>query len=202
MLDLDTNSRDVARKLRQLGQKQMPFVTSQTINALAFSTMNRERREIVDVIDRPTPFTQRGVMYTRSSKRNLVATVYVPESRESYMIYQVRGGKRTPRNVAVPIPSSSARLNKYGNMRRNYISRMLDSPKHFSGVPRGRPRSSAGIYERKRHKIVPIVLWKREAQYRPKFDFYGVGRDHVKRNAQREFERAIDRALVTSMQTR
>lgn len=170
--------------------------------------------ETVHSLDRPVEFTKRGFYMQPARKDNLQASVGVKDAQAQYLQYQVEGGRRAPRNVALRLPSV-AQLNQYGNIpaglirtliararagkratkaqaRRFGVSQQIDL---FYGDPGdGRP---AGIYKRvalsaTKHQLVPVIVFpKQAASYTERrLDFYGFS----DRTFQREFGPALDRS--------
>ena len=168
-------------------------------------------------LDNPTPFTKRGFYVKGATTSNLTAEVGVMPKQAEYLQYQIVGGSRSPRKVALRLPSD-VDLNQYGNLAAGVIKQLVARAKAgkrttkrlaartgvgrtsdlFYGDPGdGRP---PGIYKRvsmgKRHKLVPVVVMpKRSATYRRRFDFYGHGRrvavERWSINVGRAFARAL-----------
>lgn len=186
------------RRIGDTAARQIPYAASTAINRIAAGLRGEEMALMPAELDRPTPFTMRGVKYTRSSKRDLTASVYLDEIQSAYLGWQIEGGKRTPKKKALVVPASAMKLNSYGNMAKGKVQKMLADKKHyFSGKPRGGDRP-AGIWKRegKGGKIVPQVLYEPSATYKPKvFDFYGHGKRFVDRRWAQEMNRAIEEAL-------
>jgi len=153
-----------------------------------------------------TSWTKRAFDFTRATKDKLEASVGVKPQQATYLQYQVEGGRRSPRNVALRLPSV-VQLDAQGNMppglvrqliarakagkratraqsRRFKVSQELDL---FYGEPGdGRP---AGIYQRvvhsaTKHVLVPIVVFpRRQAVYTERrLDFYAFADRIVRRN--------------------
>lgn len=171
-------------------------------------------------LDNPTPFTKRGFYVKGANTSTLTAEVGVMPKQAEYLRYQVLGGSRSPRKVALRLPSE-VDLNQYGNLPAGVIRQLVARAKAgkrttkrlagrtgvgqsndlFYGDPGdGRP---VGIYKRtgmgtKREKLVPVVVMpKRAATYRRRFDFFGHGRSLIVErwpvNVRRAFARAIER---------
>ena len=86
-------------------------------------------------LDRPTPYTLRGigVLKSKPGAAEPYAEVDVLPQQARYLRYQILGGTRvaggygTTRN-GVLIPGSDAPRNAYGNLPRNYVKRMMQQP--------------------------------------------------------------------------
>ena len=85
--------------------------------ALALSEAAEDYQKVATVlmrqtIDRPIPFTQRGLKYTRASASKLQASVYMLPKQAAYMVYQVEGGSTSG---AKPYPIRASE-DAYGNL--------------------------------------------------------------------------------------
>lgn len=172
-------------------------------------------------IDRPTPFTRNGFFILPASKSNLQAVIGVKDKQAESLRYQIRGGTRSPKKVALRLPAV-AQLNEYGNLPAGLIRQLIARAKAgkrvtkrqgqrfgvsqeldlFYGDPKdGRP---AGIYKRvvvspTVHKLVPVVVFpKRAARYKARFDFFGTVDRSVRANAKPQLRAAWARAIATS----
>jgi hypothetical protein len=172
-------------------------------------------------IDKPTPFTRGGFFLVPARKDKLSATVGIKDKQAEYMVYQVEGGTRAPKNVALRLPAA-VQLNDYGNLPAGVIKQLIaraQAGKHatkrqskrfgisqeldlFYGDPGdGRP---AGIYKRvvisaTRHQLIPIVVFPRKrASYSKRYDFFGAVDAIVRREFPTEAKAAWVRALATA----
>ncbi len=190
---------DIKKAARLLGGmgKQIPFAASVAMNKTAGDIQKVERAAMVRELDKPRAATVKGVRVMRSSKRNLVASVFVIKHIDKFLRYQVEGGIRRPRGRAEAVPVR-IRLNKYGNIpgrRQGKLAKLLARPDTFSGSVKG----VAGIYQRgkgsNRRRIKLLVAYERSVTYRPRFRFY----QHAVRTARRRwgynFSKAIKQAI-------
>lgn len=170
-------------------------------------------------LDRPTDFTKRGFYIQAARKDNLQASVGVKDKQAAYLQYQVEGGKRAPRKVALRLPSV-VQLNAHGNVPAGLVRTLIARAKAGKRATKGQARRfgvsqkselfygepgdgrPAGIYKRvvlsaTRHQLVPVIVFpKQDAQYTDRrFDFYGF----VHRTFEREFEPALGRAWVEAL---
>lgn len=124
--------------------KQLPFATSLAINRTANKVKDRERHEISDVFDRPTPFTLNSLFVKPSNKYNLTAIVGLKDSAvkgnpaSKYLAAQITGGERRLKGYEVllrsagilpngmfTVPGAAALMDGYGNMQRGQLSQIL-----------------------------------------------------------------------------
>ena len=187
-IDVRSNIAEVTKHLTDVQKKQIPFATSKTLNELAYDI---SRKAMPQNADRKfkggaTPFTKKGFKYKKSTKRQLYSEVYVDEIQVEYMKFMVEGGTRFPKKRAIVVPTSSMRLNRYGNMKEGKVKQILaDKDKYFSGVPKGHPGAPAGIWERygrrggRAKRIRPVALYTNSAGYMPLFPFAKIGKSVV-----------------------
>ena len=143
-LNITTNINSIQRGLSKTAKRQVPFAIASTLTKLAFEAMKEEKQGAPKYLDRPTPFTVKGFRYKKANKRNLMSEVYIDgaAANRSYMKYSIEGGISRPKKSALVHPAKNSKLNKYGNLPRNYVKKALaNKAKFFSGVPKGMPVS-------------------------------------------------------------
>lgn len=137
-------SKAFSRQLSDLEAKQLPFVTMMAINATAFDTRQGWAAAMPEIFDRPTPLTLGAVLYTKATKQNLVAQVYIRDEAfkgnapARYLLAQVEGGQRrhkafenrlTAAHILpagmYAVPGKGAQLNSYGNLPGGQIQAIL-----------------------------------------------------------------------------
>ena len=202
-MSIEISSKDVkkfAASMRRISKKQMPFAGSKALNDTAFDIRGDEITAINKYIDRPIPFTKKGVLVKKATKTKLVAFVKIRPAQARYLQWQVFGGKRLPDNKAIPVPVGQ-KVNKYGNMSKSAIKNLIKQKKTFSGVPTGHSKA-AGIYRRLGYKgrkqIKLMVAWEPEADYKPRLPFYEVANKTVKRVFVKNTDKAVRFAMRTA----
>jgi hypothetical protein len=169
MLTMSVDTRAIERRLNSLAAKQVPFAAAQAINDVAGLIRDAEPRGLERDLDRPAPFTKRGLFISRASKRKLTAVVGFKRIQAKYLELQVEGGTRRAKRRAVVVPVNQ-RLNKYGNMPRGSLKRALAKPNTFSGKVNG----VAGIYQKKRGKgkgVKLLAVYKDVVRYKARLKF-------------------------------
>jgi hypothetical protein len=172
--------------------------------------------------DRPTQFTRSGFFVTPARKDSLVAVVGVKDRQATYLGFQVEGGRRSPRKVAIPLPST-VQLDTHGNLPRGTIRRLIAAARSgrklrgkaakqlgiaqkseiFYGKPRGSRGLPAGIYSRRNAKgqrqLVPLIVFDRQpARYDKRFDFYGAAGRVFAQSFEANLARAWQQALASA----
>ena len=188
MLNIQDNIDQFMRSLDAFEREQLPFAVSLGINETLNDVKDREERQQLDIrLDRPTPFTKRGLAVQRSSKRNLRGRVYFKQIQSGYLRLTEEGGTRLPKNRAIPVPVN-LRKNQSGNMTRGAIKRLLSKPNVFSGKVKG----VAGIWQRpgKRGGSPKLlVAYEPKATYEPQLNFehdaYAIASERITPNIRR-----------------
>ena len=157
MIKATINTKGVERMMRT-ATKQVRYAA-----ALALSEAAEDYQKVATVLmrqtlDRPIPFTQRGLKYTRANASKLQASVFMLPRQASYMVYQVEGGTTSG---AKPYPFKTA-ANVYGNLPNSATKRA----KAFTVTSRG---------DGERLTFVRVRSGKRPAKgaYRRKGSSYG-----------------------------
>jgi hypothetical protein len=205
-LNITTNINSIQRGLSKTAKRQVPFAIASTLTKLAFEAMKEEKQQALNYLDRPTPFTISGIKYKAANKKNLMALVYIDSasSSRSYMKYAIDGGVSRPKKSALVHPSSNSKLNKYGNLPRNYVKKALaNKAKFFSGVPKGmQGDEDSGIWQRygprNNQRIRMVAQWRKSRGYQAKFPFYEITGDVVFGRANAIFNKQLAYAMATA----
>lgn len=198
MLDLSGNFRDFTRHLNKVEKRQVPFAISLTLNGIAGDIEKNTGKSLSRRLDRPTPFTLRGLFKRRATKRDLAATVGFKPVQAGYLEKQETGGERLPKGRALVVPVG-LRLNKYGNMPKDAVRRMLARPDVFSGVVNG----VAGIWQRKKGRkgaggLKLLVAYARKARYQKRLGFQDGAKKTALARVQTNWRKAWARATRTA----
>ncbi|GKX33722.1 MAG: hypothetical protein MnENMB40S_13400 [Rhizobiaceae bacterium MnEN-MB40S] len=147
-------------------QRQMAFIEASTATKTAGDCKRALERSIDHKFDRPVKYTQNAIAVRPALKSRPVARVFVKDRQAGYLIYQARGGIRTPKGKSLVVPVN-ARCNRYGNLSRNYLKNQLAKPNVFSG----KVNSVAGVYQRmKSGHMKLLVAFEPQARYRKRWN--------------------------------
>lgn len=143
-LRADINIKSIIKQLADIKDKQLPFATSLAINRTAQKVKEKEVKEIIDVFDRPTPFTLNSVFIKPSNKNNLTAKVSIKDTAfngapaAKYLKAEIAGGERRLKRYEVAlrsigvlpdgyftVPGEAATMDVYGNMSVAQIRQIL-----------------------------------------------------------------------------
>lgn len=134
---------DVRRALRDLSDRDAPFVTAYALTQTAKDIKADEVDTMQSVFDRPTRFTLNALYVKPATKRDLVAEVNFKDGFGSvpawrYLGPQVEGGARVHkahelrliragimRADEFAVPGSETKLDAFGNMSGSAIERIL-----------------------------------------------------------------------------
>ncbi len=192
------------KELYRMERKQIPFAASQALNDTAWDARRAVQIQLPRKLDRPTPWTIRGVRVKKSNKRKLAAyvgfinsTTGMPDPSRSYMKYQIHGGTRFPYSRAIKMPVNVKR-NKFGNLTRKKVNQLLANKKNFQATIKGIP----GIWQRTGGRRNPgvklLIAWEDKAQYRPRFPLRKIVTGVTASKFHRHFNRRLAAALRTA----
>lgn len=200
MLDIRHNIAALQRELSDAARKQVPFATALAIDEATAAVERTTGALLRSRIDRPTPFTLRGLYRKRARKGRLVGEVGFKRAQAQYLATLERGGARTERGQRVP---GAARVDRYGNLPRGAVGKLLASPHVFSGRPKGRP---GGIWRRlgatpaaKAGKALRLeVAWIDRATWRPALGWEAMARRRAIETLPQAWARSFARAMATA----
>ncbi len=193
-ISFESNIREWTRYVGTSLKRQVPFATAKALTETARGDVKPaiERRMHV-AFENPTPFTLRGVAYRSGNKRNLIATVFIKDVQAGYLQLEEIVGTRRPKAKAIVI-AVGQRVNKYGNMPRGAVQKLLAKQDVFSG----RIGNVAGIWKRTKRGPKLMARYVERAQYRPRFQFNRTAQAIAMRRFPNNFVRAFDQAIRTA----
>lgn len=193
----DSDIKKATRFLDNISKKQIPFATSLALNQTANDVKDKEQQTMQRDLDRPTPGVIKSIRVKRSSKRKLIAIVFIIPAVSDFLRYQISGGIRPPRGRTEAVPVG-IRLNIYGNIpgrRTGKLSKLLIRPDTFSGTRKG----ISGIWQRTRGgSIKLLVAYEPTTKYKPRWRFYDIAAKHSVKVWPRNFNKALSIALSTA----
>jgi len=136
--------------------RQIAYATARALTKTAQAVQEKQKREMRDVFDRPTPYTLDSTYIKPATKQKLMAKVGLKDfsgkgiPAVKFLQAQVRGGSRRMKKFeralqsvgAMPqgfraVPGSAAQLDQYGNMKPSQIVQILSWFKTFPGYQIG-----------------------------------------------------------------
>lgn len=174
-ISVKDNIKDVVKSLSRIEKKQVPFAASQAINDVAYGLAKKQLPVEMDstFAGGATPYTKRGFKFKKSSKQNLKAKVY---SELDYMKLMVHGGQRMPKGRSIFIASDNIKRNKYGNVTRGKMQKMItDNKKYFSSNDKMFER-----YGRNGSKTRLAGVYKQSVTYKKTLPLQKIGEGYVR----------------------
>lgn len=194
MISVTSDLKHLERRLTNIEKKQLPFATARALTNTAKLVQQDEIKQLEKDIDRPTPFTKRAFYVRSAKKKHLVATVGIKEIQANYLGLQIQGGTQRPKGKALVQPAN-IRLNKYGNLTKGKIKKLLAKTNVFSANING----TAGIWQRdKKGRLKLLIRYKERQQHTKRFQFYETGLKSARRNFFSEFKKSFDAAIKTA----
>jgi hypothetical protein len=143
--DISGLKRDIDRFLR----KQLPFATALALTDIAKRGAEEERKAMVAQLDKPTPFTQRGIGVRGATKALPVATIFIKDIQAQYLTPEILGGRQVLGRSRAILKPVDQRVNQYGNLPRGLIGRLKGRPDIFIGkVTTKNGQSITGVWQR------------------------------------------------------
>jgi len=207
-LDIQFDTRQIERQLTDLQRKQIPFATAVTLTRLAEAAKKEMPAVLERILDRPKPYTTRTSIYTqRATKSKLFSVVGFKDRQAAYLEALLSGGQRKlkgneQRFLGRPIvPGPDVRLDRYGNIPRPTLVRILKAAQSKSYLPDGRFVfvTDSGVFARKARSVQTLLLFAdSRPSYRREINLEAIVGKLVQRRAQAEFNRALAEALRTA----
>lgn len=232
-MKVSVNANALEKHLKSI-QKQTRFASALAATKTARLVISGLKDEMRDSFDRPTPFTINAFYVKAAKKTDAIpaAEVKIKDNPSRYYLKpQIYGGlryrKRTehllsdagllPKGMYV-VPGAGVRLNRYGNMTRGQIQKMLSNlsaqqdkysnttdnskKRFFVSNERGRTRHlMRGIWQRSPagKKVKPFLMFVKEPKYEKGFfDFFYASQLIANKNIRPEFRKALKYALRTA----
>lgn len=195
-ITLTADIKKARRRLKGIHRKQIPFAAHQAINDVLFEARTAEQTALKRAVDRPTPYTQRGILVQKSrSKRQLFGALFVPANRWKYMQYVVEGGQSS-RSGFHAIPLNPSVMNKYGGLGRNRARSLARRKGHFVAESNGK----VFIWRRQGRtgRITPIVKLQRTVRHQSRYDLWRAARKRIQARFVVMFERRLSKAIATA----
>jgi len=175
-LDFAASVDDVLSTLDEADRWVGPYVTASALSATAFDMRDAEQKALTAAFDRPVSLTKRAVLYTKATRQELTATVFIRDEASGgvpparYLEPEIQGGPRRPKSHELrlrragilgphefAVPAKTVPLDAYGNVRPGSIEQMLSqlqAAEQFAGYMANetkRSRRRAGMRRTSRY---------------------------------------------------
>jgi hypothetical protein len=196
MFKTEVNTAALDRALSDAARNQLPFATARALTTTGRGAAEVEKSRMSTLLDRPTPFTLRGIYAYGATKARPVAEVGIKRIQAQYLGRLASGGTRRADGEPIPVPVG-ARLNKYGNIPKRSTARMLARADVFEGTVKG----ISGIWQRPRSRggqLKLLVRYEQSVDYSAMYNFQEIALEHVRRNFPQELANSLRQALATA----
>ncbi len=214
-LDVAADFAGFSKYLRTFQRKHLPSIYRNTLNGIAFEAQRELKKNLPKQVENPTPYTLSGIQVEKTDKNKLESKVgYVSQTFGKkragagilpavYMSRLSTGGIRLPQKKVIAVPVlKNYRPNKFGNIKRNDISKFLsDDNKYFVGPPKGAKKPGGyGIFKRMgrggRKNIAMLIAFKDDAKYFKTYNFGQVIRGKTRKVMKKEFAKHFKEVLI------
>jgi hypothetical protein len=195
-IKIPIDSKKTVAALTKIEQQQIPFAIASALTRTAAGARVQLIKAMATHFDKPTPYTKKAVGFTPAKKRALHADVYIRQQQWEYLQYEVNGGVRPAKHKAIPVPTRNLTdRNRYGNLRKTQLKRIINHPDTFSGKVKG----VAGVWQRLPNGGVKLlVAWEPRAAYTSRYPFAKITKKYVRDNYSRIFRKSLRDALKTA----
>lgn len=205
--------------------KQAPFATALALTSLAKGVQAIEGAEIAKTFENSTSFTRNAIAIVPATKSKPIAVVFPKDVQAEYLAPYVNGGNRSLGGKKGMLKPVGASTNQYGNLTKGQLARLKGKPNVFVGavtfrksgktvrgvwqrspVKRGARRDgdsgtrgdSQGKVNGARTSLKLLIEFADTTAVTKHFDFYKRANAYLRRNAVREFDQAMAKALSTA----
>lgn len=191
-INLSADLGALKRRLDDVSRRQLPFAAAQALTATAKRAGAAEAAAMQQSLDRPRPFTLRGVSWVAARKERPTAWVFIKDIQAHYLAPSIVGGPQLlNRNRAILDPVD-VKLDQYGNIPRRLLARLRGRKDVFVGVVKG----VNGVWQRRPgHGLVLLIRFVPPKQLKVRYPFGQA----TLATARREFPRALDAALTKAL---
>ena len=200
--------------------KQLPFATSLALNDTGFDMRQAFNKGTLGAFDKPTTFTQKAFLATKSKKTNLVVHVFAKDKEGSdaarYLRFGVQGGARPPKGFeryfsGLPndgtieryfMPTRQIKRDGKGNITRATLKKLstrVTDGTAFIGTPRNSTRPP-GLYVREKNNklLAKFITTNSKPTYTGRFNIQQIGDKVIQRRLNQHFEKAMSKAIATA----
>ena len=140
-------------------EKQVRYATAVALTRTATQIKAALPAELDRVLDRPTPFTKRGIYLKAARRDNLTAEVGFMDRQASYLALQFTGGVRRPTARGIRLPGN-IELNAFGNIPRGLTDRLKAAAAAQDGALSAAIQRRLGVGAKDRRKgAAPLQLF-------------------------------------------
>ncbi|MCP4934584.1 MAG: hypothetical protein GY927_10370 [bacterium] len=212
MLDVITTGVKAAIKELENDAKQTRYAAKRALDNTAFKVAQDVKKAASRQLDRPTPFTLRGIKYRKATKQDLTASVYIDAIQAGYLQWSVFGGTRKGRSSSGEALPVEVALNKHGNITGRHkgkiqklIARHDTFVERINGIyglwQRGNVAKSGRFStggKRRHGSIRLLVRFVPYVDYDKRFKFHDAAERSFHKHFPKEFDKAFEQAMRTA----
>ena len=201
-------------------RKQLPFASSVALNSTGFDIRQALNKGTLGAFDKPTTFTQKAFLTTKSKKTNLVVHVFAKDKEGSdaarYLRFGVQGGARPPKGFeryfsGLPndgttaryfMPTRQTKRDGKGNITRATLKKLstrVTTGTAFIGTPRNSTRPP-GLYVREKNNKLSakFITTSSKPTYTGRFNIEAIAGKVVQRRFNQHFDKAMSKVIATA----
>ena len=201
-------------------RKQLPFASSVALNSTGFDIRQALNKGTLGAFDKPTTFTQKAFLTTKSKKTNLVVHVFAKDKEGSdaarYLRFGVQGGARPPKGFeryfsGLPndgttaryfMPTRQTKRDGKGNITRATLKKLstrVTTGTAFIGTPLNSTRPP-GLYVREKNNKLSakFITTSSKPTYTGRFNIEAIAGKVVQRRFNQHFDKAMSKAIATA----
>ena len=215
-ISVQSNIREMQRKLGAFANQQLPFATSLALTALAKKVKDAEVKNLSAKLTSPTPFTLRSIGTTAARKNAPQATVFVKAAAAAYLAPFEFGGvhKMNGPKMLNPIGAST---NAYGNLPKGTLAKLKARKDIFIGIVKTKSGELInGVWQRpyiratkvrgrgvarganRTGKLKLLIRLDSEKQVRQRIGYVALAQRTVALNFNAEMGKALAKALASA----
>lgn len=182
--------KEIQKELTRKEKKVFPQALKKGLDRTAGDVWAGLKRSMNTFIDRPTPFTKKGLLYKKTTARELTVYIFPKRLQEKYFKWLVFGGTAYERKV---VPSREYPLNAYGNLPKNATKQAHV----FTGTVRGMYAYFRRRGTKNNRDLQLIGYIPSTRRYTKRWPYFEIGKReaarNIFRNTRKEMDKVIDR---------
>lgn len=217
-ISVRSNLREIERSLDTFVRDQIPFATATALTAIARDVRAAEVENLRSTFRNPSPFTLRSVRVTPARKNAPEATVFVMDKAEQYLVPYEFGGVHKLPGPALFNPKDID-VNAYGQLPRGIMAKLRGRQDIFigaiqtshgringvwqrldwsrNGAPRKRRAGRGSLFVKGHGALKLLIRFGDALPVTQHLDWFKRAQQIVNRNFDREFGRALAKAIAT-----
>jgi hypothetical protein len=197
-ISIKSNVAAIQKKLGAFANQQLAFVEARTVTELAKIAQAEEKHAMPEIFDRPTPFTVNSVAVQGARKGLPIAKVFIRDIAAKYLIPFEHGGEHymAPNQASLIMPVG-AKVNKFGNLPRNFLRQNKKKAGMFQGLAKVKGKEINGLWQRTpNHGLKLLVSFEKNRAVKPTLKFGDRAKAAVLANVNRVFGEEMAKALA------